>query len=304
MPKADRPRFQYKRRDPDTVRQRANQRGGDFDSMFKEGTRLWKPRDGKNIIRILPPTWDDANHYGYEIWCNYGVGVDEQSYLSLHKMKGIKDPLAEARKQADRNGDKKLSEQLTPRKRILMYVIDRNAEDEGPQLWSAPWTIDKDLCNLSFDEDTRDVIMIDDPEEGSDFAFHKEGTGLTTKYPAAQMRIKKPSRLHEDDRIYDEWLEFVHNHPIPDCLNFYDYDHIASVFEGFVAKPEPTKEVDEDDDDPPTVKKVKPVDHDEDGVVNEEPEASVSRIRDRLMGRRKASNPLPDDDEPAPRARR
>ena len=318
--------FQYQKRNPDTIKQRANMRGGDFDSMFKNGTKLFKPRDGKNIIRIIPPTWPEAEHYGYEIWCNYGIGVDDQSYLSLSKMKGEKDPLAEARKQAERNGNKKLADSLQPRKRVLIYVIDRNNEDEGPQLWSAPWTVDKDFCNLSFDEDTREVIMVDDPEEGCDIRFYKEGTGLTTKYDAAKMRLMKPSRLHEDEKLMDEWLEFAQENSIPDCLNFFDYDHIASVFEGHVTKPDddeapkprtlnvgkgrlsPDTDDDESDDDgvvtpkKPTPKARPVSDEDE---QDEEPEMTVQSIRERLQARRGQPQkpPFDEDGDDAPPSR-
>ena len=302
-------KFEYVKRDPSVIRERANQRGGDFDSLYVQGTKLFKPREGKNLVRILPPSWPSAEHYGYEIWCNYNIGVDSQQYLSLSKMKNYKDPIAEARKQAEREGNKELADKLAPRKRILFYVIDRNAEEEGPQLWSAPWTVDKDFCNLAFDEDTKEVVMIDHPEEGCDVRFYKEGTGLATKYDSSKMRILKPSALHEDEAVMNKWLEYVQYHPIPDILNFYSYDHIAGVFDGFVPKDQTktngsAKEppFDELADERKHLREVtagvkpKVVEHDEDGVVTEDvPAMSVSRIRERLQARK--SKPVDDDDE-------
>ncbi len=315
MNKPNQRRFSYQKRDPDTVRQRANMRGGDFDSMFKDGAKLFKPREGKNIIRILPPTWPDANHYGYEIWCNYGIGIDEQSYLSLSKMKSEPDPLADARKQAEREGNKKLADELAPKRRVLIYVIDRNAEEEGPQLWSAPWTVDKDFCNIAYDEDTREVIMVDDPEEGCDIRFYKEGTGRNTKYDAAKMKIMKPTPLHEDEVIMNEWLDFVQSSPLPDVLNYYDFDHIASVFDGHLVKGNPPKVEDEGLAPKPKVPRVAVEDHDEDGVVQPRPRPkvvakeeppfdlddetpnTVAGIRDRLRAKRvPASRPVDDDE--------
>lgn len=298
-------RFEYKARDPQTIRERANQRGSDFDSIFSQGTKLFKPREGKNIVRVLPPSWPDATHYGYEIWVNYGIGVDSQSYLSLSKMNNERDPIAEARKAAEREGNKELADKLAPRKRILFYVIDRNAEEEGPQLWSAPWTVDKDFCNLAFDEDTREVIMIDHPEEGCDVRFYKEGAGLATKYDSSKMRILKPSVLHEDEERMNEWLDYIQNHPIPSVLNYFDYKHITEVFDGFVAKGEDAKPQakpkveDELADERQFMKevaarptpKVTPKPHEDDEDV---PAMSVSRIRERLQARR--SKPVDDDE--------
>lgn len=227
-------RFQYTRRDAEVIKQRGNQRGSDYDPLIRDGIKIYKPKEGKNTIRILPPTWERADHYGYDVFVNYGVGLNEGAYISLHDMKKQPDPLAEARRKAERQGDKDVADSLKATKRVGMYVIDRNAEDEGPQLWLAPWTVDRDLCNFSIDEDEGVPLMIDDPEEGNDIRFHKEGTGKTTKYPAGKMKILKPSRLSDDAGLAEEWLQFVSENPIPDTLIYYDYDHIAQVFDGHV----------------------------------------------------------------------
>lgn len=256
-------RFQYQTRDPDVVKQRSNQRGGDFDSIYKEGIKVFKPREGKNTIRILPPTWLQASHYGYDLYVNYGIGIDEQAYLSLSEMKKQPDPLAEARREAEKDGDKKLADSLKPSKRVAFYLIDRMAEDEGVQLWPAPWTVDKSFCGIAIDEESGAATMVDHPDEGYDITFYKEGTGMMTKYPAEKMRIKRqPSPLSEDENQANEWLNWIQEHPIPDMLNFYDYEHIAAAFEGHTPR---------DKDEPP-----------------------------KAQGKRQ-SNPLPD--EPKPRAK-
>lgn len=224
--------FNYQPRPKEALKERANMRGGNFDDIIKPQFKKFKVHDGKNLIRILPPTWDEARHYGYDIYVNYGIGADNQSYLSLSKMKNDKDPIAEAQRMAAKEGDEKLARELQPRQRILMWVIDRNGEDEGPLLWAAPFTFDKALANVSFDEDTGEVIFIDDPEQGCDVRFYKEGTGLKTNYDASKMRLMKPSPIHQDEKLQDQWLEYVQQNPIPECLQFYDYAHISNVFNG------------------------------------------------------------------------
>jgi len=266
---------------------------------------MYKVRDGKNLIRILPATWPKAKHYGYDIFVNYGIGVDNQSYLSLSKMKNEKDPLVEARKQAERDGDEKLASALQPRERIVMWIIDRNDEDEGPQIWAAPFTVDKDLANLSFDEDTKEVMFIEDVETGSDFRFYKEGQGKLTRYPSSKMKLLKATPLHEDEKLQAEWLDFIAENQLPDCLQFYDYDHIAGVFDGQARvedddedekprkgkrkaaaddedeKPSRTKRKptadDDDEDEKPTRAKRKPADDDDD--EEEKPSRSRSRLK-------------------------
>lgn len=242
MAKSEERSFRYQKRNREDVKERANNRGGAFDSYIKPQYKIYKVRDGKNLVRILPPTWEKARHYGYDIFVNYGIGADNQSYLSLSKMKGAPDPIAEARHEAQKEGEKDLVRKLEARQRILVWVIDRMDEDEGPQLWPMPFTVDKDVASISFDDDTKEVTYIDDPEEGCDLRFHKEGQMLLTKYPPAKMKLQAPAPIHEDEKLQNEWLDYINDNPIPDCLQFYDYKHIASVFDGQVRDADPDED--------------------------------------------------------------
>lgn len=258
MAKASKPRFQYQKRTVSEVQERANASGGDFATIFKPQYKVYKIKDGKNVVRILPKTWEgDPNHYGYSVWINYGIGPDNQNFLSLSKMLKEKDPLAEARRIADKDGDEDTSKALNPRQRIVMWVIDREDEDAGPQVFSCPMSVDKDLASISVDEDTNEVVLVDEPEEGTDFRFHREGKGLKTKYPAAKMRLMKPSPIHADEGQQEEWLNYIQDNPIPETLNFYSYDHIAETFGGSVR-------TEKDDDKPSGRRSGRDKDEDED----------------------------------------
>lgn len=46
---------------------RAEQTGGRFDSPVKRGFNMWRPEAGETLS-ILPPTWEDFDHYGYEVF--------------------------------------------------------------------------------------------------------------------------------------------------------------------------------------------------------------------------------------------
>jgi hypothetical protein len=247
--------FRYQERSKDDVRERANARSGDFDSYINPKYRMYKVKTGKNIIRILPPTWENAKHYGYDIYVNYQVGADNQSYLSLSKMKQQRDPLAEARQAAEREGDDDLAKSLRPTKRILMWIIDRSAEDEGPLLWAAPFTVDKAFANLAFDEDTNAVVFVDHPTKGTDIRFYKEGEGMTTKYDASKMKLLEKSPLSDDDDKAAEWLAFVEENPVPACLQYYSYDHIAAVYNGKAPAKEAEAEADNEAEEAAIYKK-------------------------------------------------
>jgi hypothetical protein len=227
-------KFKYQERTVEDIQTQMRQRGGDYDNYINDKYKTYKPADGKNLIRILPATWDNAKHYAFVIYVNYGIGVDEQSYLSLSKMRNEPDPIEEARREAERDGDKKLSGKLTAKQRRCMWVIDRYHEEEGPLLWAAPWTVDRDIVSLCYDEDTRDIIKIDHPVDGCDLRFYRQGTGINTEYNPAKMKVLAKSPLHEDEERENEWLEYILENPVPDCLQYYSYDHISQVFGGRV----------------------------------------------------------------------
>jgi len=249
MAKKEERGFRYQKRDKETLKERANMKGGNYDTFIKPKYKQWKPKEGKNLIRILPPTWDDARHYGYDIFINFNIGADNQSYLSLSKHDKGDDPLVEARREAQAEGDKALAKALNPSRRILYWIIDRNDEEEGPLLWAAPFTFDKSLANLCIDEDTKDVIFIDGTADGHDVRFYREGTGLNTTYDPSKMKVLKPSNIHEDEGVEQDWLDFIYDNPIPETLNFYEYDHIKATFDGQAGRQ------DEDADEKPTQRK-------------------------------------------------
>ncbi len=245
-------RFKYKKRDKKAVEKRAHQSGGLFDSILKSDFTSFNPKEGNYCLRILPPTWPDAEHYGLDVFVHYGVGSDNQSYVCLDKMLGETCPVCEERRKAEAEGDVDYAKMLTATKRVLVWVIDRANEDSGPLLWSMPWTVDRDFSNLSIDKKTGEVFAIDDPEEGFDVDFTRQGKGLKTKYIGSQI-ARRESPLNDDPEIMDEWLAFIQDNPLTDTIQYFDYDHIAAVAKGRPKEDE--DDDDEDDDDEQPVKK-------------------------------------------------
>lgn len=279
--------FRYQQRSKEDLKERANMKGGNFDTIFKSKFKQWKPKDGKNRIRILPPTWKGAKHYGYDIFVNYNIGPDNQSYLSLSKHGLGGDPIAEARREAQADGDKDFAKKLSPNQRILYWIIDRSDEDEGPLLWAAPFTFDKALSNLCIDEDTKDVTFLDDPKTGRDVRFYKEGTGLLTKYDPSKMKVLAEGPTHDDADIEQDWLDFVADNPLPEVLNFYSYEHINAAFAGQAGR-----DNDEDEGEGKSNTKRKRADADDD--ADEKPRSRQSR----------RSDPEDEDEKPKPKSRR
>ena len=219
-------KFKYNKRSTKSVEKRGNQSANEKDFILKDDVNMFKVNDGDNLFRPLPPTWEDAEHYGMDIYVHYGVGADNATYLCRNKMLNEACPICEERERADSDGDADYAKELSPKKRVMIYLIDRDHEDKGPQVWTMPWGLDRDICKLSVDKRSGEVMYLDDPEDGYDVEFEKTGTGLTTKYEGVAV-ARKPSDLGDD-----AWLDQIEEHPLPDILNYFEYDHIDAIFNG------------------------------------------------------------------------
>lgn len=224
-------RFQYRPRTAEEMRQRANRPTGSRDSFFNQGVEFFTPKAGDNTVRILPPTWDDARHYGVDIFIHYGIGADESAYLCLDKMRAEPCPLCEERARASAAGEEELADALRPRSRVAVWVIDRTQEGKGPLVWNMPATLDKDISNVCVDKQTQDVYAVDDPNEGYDVSFKREGMDQRTKYTGVQV-ARRTSPLSEDADIAQKWLDFIAGHPLPTVLQYRDYDTIRAAYAG------------------------------------------------------------------------
>ncbi|MCK5642275.1 MAG: hypothetical protein KAJ19_15825 [Gammaproteobacteria bacterium] len=237
-------KFKYKSRGSKAATDRAEKGGGDFDKIFNDNVNMFTPNDGDNLIRPLPPTWEEAEHFGYDIYVHYGVGSDNSAYLCPKKMLNKPCPICEESKKAEREGDAEYAKEISAKQRVAFFLLDRDNEDKGALMWSAPWGFDKDVCKISVDKRSGEVLELDNPEEGYDIEFERTGKGIGTKYEG----IKIARRDSELDN--DEALEFVEENPIPDVLNFFDYDHLEEVFNGGGGSSKDEEDEDEDEDEP------------------------------------------------------
>lgn len=238
-------RFQYSRRDPADVKKRASQSAGMYDQIFKSSIPIFTPKiDTSYRLRIMPPTWENADHYGYELFIHSQVGADNQKYICLKKH-GKKDeacPLCEAEQELVREGMKDEAYEARAKRSVITYVIDRDKEDEGPKLWRMMWMTDRDIAALSTDKRSNETLFIDDPEEGYDIEFDAVKKGKFAEITAIKI-ARKTTPLCDDPKTQDKWLDFIQQNPISEVLNFYDEEHIRKASEG-----KRTKDDDEDDD--------------------------------------------------------
>jgi hypothetical protein len=241
--------FKYQARNEDAWQKRADQSGAQFDSYTKDSFKNYSLRAGENFIRILPPSWENAKHYGYDVWIHYNVGPNRGTVLCLSKMKNQKCPICEAHARAELAGREDAKE-LKAGRRVLVWILDRK-EETTPLLWAMAWTVDRDISKICKDRQSGELYQIDHPDAGFDISFDKEGKDLQTKYTGFQLARKHSS-------VDKAHLDYIEKYPVPDTLLWRTYDEVKALFEGEASVDAPTtkntKIVDDDFDKPTPIK--------------------------------------------------
>src|SRR5215469_7307692 len=237
--------FDYQPPSYDETVERADRQGSMYDNLFK-GVKTYKAAEGRNIVRILPPTWPKASHYGYPIWVHYGVGPKEAAYLCLRENKTSpykRCPLCEELYSLGARATPEDRKLLMPTQSIIYYILDRNQPQQGVLLWRVSGTADSEIAAQSGNRRKGSVLNIVDPERGYDLEFMRSGQKLNTRYRGYQV-VREDSPMTDDGRQFDEVVDFIFDNPLPECLNFYRPEHIEAVYTG------KAEDADDDDDAP------------------------------------------------------
>jgi hypothetical protein len=224
-------RFKYQTRSHESVETRSKQSGyASKEPICTDDYKFYSVKDDNNI-RILPPTWDDADHYGFDLYIHYQIGSDSGNYICPEKMGSGDCPICEEKRKAEKGGDEEYAKTLNATKRPTVLLIDRDKEDDGVQIWPMPWTVDRDLAALCLDKQTGEILMIDDPYDGYDVSFDRTGKALKTKYIGLQVSRHSSEAMDDSDELNDV-LEAIQDKTLKDVLIIHDYDYLEDVFSG------------------------------------------------------------------------
>ena len=231
--------FKYKPRTAEQVEKRLNRTGGSFQSFLHDDYKTFKPAVGDNFIRFLPATWNDPEHWGYEVHVHYSVGPERASVLCLSKMYGKKCPICEAQAVARKDGDEERVRELAPRLQVVSWIVNMKDTAQGVMLWSMSFKMDSNFIQLTRDRESGELLQIDNPEEGYNVSFTRKGTTMKDTEYSGYQTSRKPSAIEM------AWLEYAVAHPIPSTFVHRDYDEIKALFEGNDKKTEETAEAEE-----------------------------------------------------------
>ncbi len=183
----------------------------DFAVLDDEGLKQYKPSDGNNFIRILPPA-DEKAYFGYDIYVHHNIGPSNDAYLCRRRTK-------EEHPELDIDGTCPICERanvlknqgmewedykyLIPTTRFIFFVVDYTTAEskaEGPKVFDAPPKINDGFLAVSVNRrNPGDVIDISDPDEGYEVSFTRKGSGIKTQYDGFKLEGK--------DRVPDDWLD-------------------------------------------------------------------------------------------------
>lgn len=231
-------KFSYQARPAANWQQRSEQKGGSFISYLVDKVSLFSPQKGLNWVRILPPTWVNPQHYGYDVWLHQYIGPQQATVLCPLKHNRGKCPICECYTAGEAQG-KEYDDlyEFKATRRVLTWFLNRNKEQKGEadcvQAWALPWKFDRDVSMVCKDPLTGELYQIDHPEIGFDITFNKEGEQDRTTYGGIQLARKSTT-------VDDKWLDYIVANPLPDMLLWRDYDEIRALFEGAAEKPAET----------------------------------------------------------------
>lgn len=245
------------------------------------GMNFLSIKDGRNVIRILPPAPGKEDFY-QEVWVHYGVGKTESnkrgSMVVCPTTHGEDKPcpVCELSKQyfelSTKKDDKysKQAKSLFRKKRVYYNAISRDEDlaayvmekdEDGNMKWTNTKSesefpespikvlgtgvgIFKDILGLIIDPEYGDVTH---PEEGLDLIITKTGSGqYNTEYDVKTVRKESPT-IPEDapQDLLDNWQDMYND--LEPLAKAKSYDALLSLLNG---EEEPTEEEQEEKEEP------------------------------------------------------
>lgn len=203
------------------------------------GGNYFKPKSGKNTVRILPP-WNDSGIFFFKAILHYGIR-EEGGPVPCGKMVGKSCPICEALAGAG----KKMAKKSGPRIRFYVNVIDRKNPDDGIKIWGMTPRNMKKIKSAMEDPDYGDIT---DPDEGRDIIIELDDS----KKGAPQYEIRprvKTSAIEVED--WEENLNALDEVVVTDFPSKKEYKEL--VAEAFNLEDEEDDE-DEDEEEKPKKK--------------------------------------------------
>lgn len=142
-----------------------------------QGQSFWKPGDGENLIRIMPP-YNEIGEWFKETFFHFEIGPTKK-HLPCRKAFGSDCFICKVA-DAVRTSNPDLTKKLYRRRRFYMNVVDLNAPGKGVQVFVCGPTLCRDI--ISYVRDRRRYGEVLDPDKGKNIVIERFGQGRESRY--------------------------------------------------------------------------------------------------------------------------
>src|SRR3954465_2263903 len=97
--------FKHRPLTREQLERRVDQKSQIIDPVINPIYPVFRPKVSLNTVRFYPPTWDNYQHWAYDIFLHRNIGPDNGSYLCLRKMLREPCPVCEEVAALDQSGD-------------------------------------------------------------------------------------------------------------------------------------------------------------------------------------------------------
>jgi len=219
----------------------------ELDRIKRSERGRWKPKDGDNLIRIMPPWSEDVDTFFVQGGSHFNVGPQGKIFSCPQQADNSAEcflcDLVE-RLDAGDEADREEAKDLKVRRSWMVNVVDLKDPDAGVRVWAAGVKAFKQLLEYIEDADYGDVT---DPNEGYDVKVTKSGKGMNTEYNVRC--AKNPTKFK-----YPDLLDGLTD--LESFLTYESADAMEAAFNGVDAPDEgeevgPEPEFDGDETAPP-----------------------------------------------------
>lgn len=192
----------------------------------KKTDNLWKPKAGKQQIRMVPYKHNPSNPF-IELYFHYEFGG--KTILSPITF-GEADPIVEFAEQLKSTGnrdDYNLAKKLTPKMRTYTPILIRGEESEGVKFWGFGKTVYQELLAFFADPDYGDLT---DPVNGRDITVEfKTAAEVGKSYPETYIRVKPNQSPITDNK--DVLGSIKEQENLSEVFKKYSYDELKELLE-------------------------------------------------------------------------
>jgi len=175
-----------------------------LDEMGLDDTSFFKPKEGRNTIRVLPGVGEMDDYFWTVVGKHYIPGAQHATTCPLITADNPC-PICEYVSSLYRSTDsdeKDVAKRIRAQRQYWINVINRDKENLGPLIYPAPKTVFAAIASLVRDPDYGAVYDVD---VGTDVVITRTGTGIETRYQVQAKRKESP--LSDDDDQVAKWLD-------------------------------------------------------------------------------------------------